>query len=361
MLIRPKLPVLQRDIRKLPEPTIGAQRRKRTLNDSFNGTPKREVTPSSGENTSGEQTGSSTLIGQSSTAASYLTTTDDLRPVEAKPKRNVKYADDVMDPKTQRTTPAPKRYWNEYDYPEDGDVSGTGDEGYYIYVDPDEKFQWPGTGLFRLLKTLFQGRKTPSEKDDEEAQAILPDSPIPPTAKRSGKYPQSLTSPTTASSADDDDSSSVSETDTTAAGSHTLNRWGQRQRRPDPRTGAANYGTMTRYMAPAPLPPYAVRRPLRTVRLSTVSLSASLALVITVSILAATGRNKQRGEVDAGIMFGIVASLTFALVGVLAAVAGAREAPGDYSWLRWSMIGGFFVGICVGCGVLLGWVLGGFG
>jgi hypothetical protein len=255
-------------------------------------------------------------------------------------------------------TPTTTRYWNEYDFPGDGDGSGTSDEGYYIYVDPNEKIEWPGTGLIQRIKALFKGRKATSEKDDEESAAFLPDSPLTQTAIQGGKQPQSPTSPTSASSPNDD-SSSTSETDTTGAHTHTLNRWGkdQRQRQREPTT----YGTMTRYMASAAPPSYAAPTHRPAIRLSTVSLSASLALLITITVLAATGRHKQQGEVDAGILFGVVTSLAFGLVGMLAAIARAREVPGDYTWMRWSLIGACFGVICVGCGVLLGWVLGGFG
>jgi len=358
-LITSKLPVLRRDIRKLPEPAIGAHRRKRAPpNDSGTDVAKRESASLSGDNTSGEQTGSNTLVGQSSTG-SYPTTISDVRLKEApKSKRKVRYLDS-MSPTEQRTTSTSTRYWNEYDYPGDGDGSGTSDEGYYIYVDPNEKIQWPGAGLFQRLKALFKGRKQASEKDDEEAANLLPDSPLIPTSTQgNGKLPQSPTSPTSASSPDDD-SSSTSETDTTGAGTRTINRWGQRQRKRQ--SEPTTYGTIIGNSALIAPPPYAAptRRP--TIRLSTVSLCASLALMITITVLAATGRHKQQGEVDAGIVFGVVASLAFGLVGILAAIAGAREVPGDYSWVRWSLIWGCFGAVCVGCGVLLGWVLGSFG
>jgi hypothetical protein len=264
-----------------------------------------------------------------------------------------------MSPSEERTTSTSMRYWTEYDYPGDGDGSPTSDEVYYIYVDPNEKIQWPGAGLFQRFKALFKGPKQASEKDDEESANLLPDSPLILTTKQGdGKLPQSPTSPTSTASPDDD-SSSTSETDTTGAGVNTINRWGQRQRKRQ--SEPITYGTMTRNTALVVPPPYATPTRQPTIRLSTVSLSASLALMITITVLAATGRHKQQGEVDAGIVFGVVASLAFGLVGILAAIAGAREVPGDYSWVRWSLIGACFGGVCVGCGVLLGWVLGSFG
>ena len=210
--------------------------------------------------------------------------------------------DDAISSKELQMTPTNTlRYWNEYDYPGDGDGSGASDEGYYIYVDPNEKMQWPGAGLFQRLKALFKGRKAASEKDDEESANFLPESP---TANQDAKLPQSSISPTSASSPDDDSSS------TSVTGPHALNRLGQRQRQ----TEGTTYGTMTRNTASAVLHPYVApaRRPI--LRLSTVSLSASLALLIIITIPAATGRHKQQGEVHVGIMFGVVTSLAFGLV-----------------------------------------------
>lgn len=85
-----------------------------------------------------------------------------------------------------------------------------------------------------------------------------------------------------------------------------------------------------------------------------------MTLLITLSVLAAAGRKKQRGEVDAGVIFGVVATLAFAMMGILAALAGRREDPSAYGRVRWMCLVLSFVVCCVGSGALLAWV-GGLG
>lgn len=339
-----QLPVLQRDIRKLPEPTLGANRRRRV--DTTSEVVMREETSSSTEQAS-EQTGSATLVGESSGPSAPVTPSGPQPMKQSKRKTKLKYAD-----ATSKTTQTTTRYWNEYDFPEDNSGSNEGDDGYYIYVDPDEKFEWPFSNLFKRLKSLFIQRP-PSEKSDEE-QPMLPSPSIPPTEATKFQLPSS--SPTNVS---DDESTSSSEPDTTTL--YTINRWGVRRSSP---LRTINNGTFpvqphTRYTTPAIVPPE-VRQQYPDPRVSTMSLSASVVTLVILSILAATGKRKLRGEVDAGIILGVVATLTFAVVGILAALAGRKSDPDAYSWLRWGLLMTAFVVSCVGCGALLAWV-GGLG
>ena len=265
----------------------------------------------------------------------------------AQPKKQKRWSRYANEPKVTSQQKEP-RYWNEYDYPEDGSGSGEGDDGYYIYVDPNEKFDWPFAGLFKRLKSLFVG-KAASEKTDEEAQPLLrspPAAPINPSAFR--VTPTSAISP----SASDDESSTSSDPETAAT--YSLNRWGVR------RTRALNNGTFptappSRYTMPAPA---AAQPHYPALRLSTVALTAALTILVTLAVLAGTGRRRQRGEVDAGVLFGVAATLAFALTGVLAALAGRRQDPGAYGVVRWALIWITFVTSCVGCGALMAWVAG---
>jgi hypothetical protein len=83
------------------------------------------------------------------------------------------------------------------------------------------------------------------------------------------------------------------------------------------------------------------------------SFVASSILSVLIFTLAATGRRKQKGEVDAGILLGVIASLFFALVG-LTSVLTARESIGVF---RWAVVGAVFCVVCLADGVLVGWVL----
>ena len=87
--------------------------------------------------------------------------------------------------------------------------------------------------------------------------------------------------------------------------------------------------------------------------ITSLSLTASAVLCIVVATLAATGRRKLKGEVDAGIVLGVVTSLFFALVGMVSVVT-AREGIGIANWV---VVGVCFTLCCIGDGVLIGWVL----
>jgi len=337
--------VLEKDIRKLPEPSEPQGRRKRT--DTSSEGSKRAFAVSNGDQTSGEQTESTTLVGASS-GASEITRPSTTRPVGQLRKK--RWSRRANDPKTSQKEP---RYWNEYDFPEEGSGSGEGDDGYYIYVDPNEKIEWPLAGLFARIKSLF-GRKTDSEKSDEEAQPLLRSPP--PRPIDASAFPVTPTSPTEISLSEDESSSS----DGGATAAYALNRWGVRRTAP---LRTITHGTFpvtphTRYSTPAIAPPDVQIQVYPALRLSTVALTASVTILVTLSVLAATGRKRQRGEVDAGVLFGVSATLAFALVGVLAALAGRRQDPESYGTVRWVVIWIAFVFSCIGCGALLAWVGG---
>jgi hypothetical protein len=74
---------------------------------------------------------------------------------------------------------------------------------------------------------------------------------------------------------------------------------------------------------------------------------------VLVFTLATTGRKKQKGEVDAGVLLGVIASLFFALVG-LTSVLTVSESIGV---MRWAAVGIAFCVVCLADGVLVGWVL----
>ncbi|KAJ4357950.1 uncharacterized protein N0V89_002527 [Didymosphaeria variabile] len=80
----------------------------------------------------------------------------------------------------EQPEPEQQRYWNEYDNPEDGD------DGYYIYVDPDAEVKFPGQELFeelaRKTRRLF-GIKEEAAEDSSLSSAESSedeDSPVTP-------------------------------------------------------------------------------------------------------------------------------------------------------------------------------------
>ncbi|KAK4549662.1 hypothetical protein LTR36_004963 [Oleoguttula mirabilis] len=133
------LPVLSRDIRKLPPPAI-------PRNSS-----SADATPPS--------RGSVTGVTDSTTAVE-TTCSDSVIPEEmdVPPARSFRK-------KRKRAYPPPpqqpeQRYWSEYDHPEDG--SDDAGDAYVIYIDPNEKSTLES--LFERLGSLF-GRSRPEGED----------------------------------------------------------------------------------------------------------------------------------------------------------------------------------------------------
>jgi hypothetical protein len=90
--------------------------------------------------------------------------------------------------------------------------------------------------------------------------------------------------------------------------------------------------------------------------LALVACYISSALLLGISgILVATGRNRLRAEVDAGVIAGVVAALGFVGVGVR---IGALRWEAAGVWERVGVVVGFVAGCMVGGGLLVG-VMGG--
>ena len=65
--------------------------------------------------------------------------------------------------------PEVQRYWNEYDHPEDEDTGA-----YYVYVNADEPFQWPG--VFGKVNEWARQRLGLKTKDDESLDSTADES-----------------------------------------------------------------------------------------------------------------------------------------------------------------------------------------
>lgn len=199
------------------------------------------------------------------------------------------------------------KYWSEYDHPEDGSDAG---DAYVIYIDPNERSAFEL--FFERLGRIF------SRKPKHEDESALSSPSLPP----------------------DDESSSDED-------ARLLTR--------RPKT----YGSVPSYRAP-PQRTYSQAAygqqdapGLHVPQFAAVSLVASLVILVVAYLLAATGRHKLATEVDAGVIFAIVSSLVFAIVGV-AALWREREV----GWATWGVAGGVLVFDGVGSGGLLAWVLG---
>jgi hypothetical protein len=222
----------------------------------------------------------------------------------------------------------PTKYWSEYDHPEDG----SGDEnGYYIYVDQNASDKFLGQETFeyvynKLKEILHKTKQSPL--DDEEARPRL--SPHP----------------------DDAQSSSPTDSEDEPLKQHWLRQasYGAISRDASANRRFSKYSTT---LDPTTATAIATPEPSHRQVLASLALSASAIICVIVATLAATGRKKLRGEVDAGVLFGVVASLFFALVGMVS-VLTSRE---SMSLIKWFFVSAVFIAICVADGALIGWVV----
>lgn len=160
--------MLDKDIRKLP-PAAKRQRRKA---NSTAGSSQLSPPETSGTSTGGHT--SPSVAWQDSSATSAPEYVEEAPPLRAFRKKRKSSA------APPQPEPEPQRYWNEYDNPEEGD------EGYYIYIDPDAEVKFPGQemleGLARRTRRLFgikeEAEEEPSvssaESSDDENSPITP-------------------------------------------------------------------------------------------------------------------------------------------------------------------------------------------
>lgn len=313
------LPVLNRDIRKLPD-AIPLHRRK---SNQIQSTSNKTSTESEYDHT-----GSSTAVATGESSV----TSGPASPMEnsgfgdlgengpSRKKKKVSYHQDALLKDSSKRKVPDTRYWNEYDHPEDGSDD---ENGYYIYMDPNATNKWPGQetveNIFAKVKSLFVTPKP----EDEESRGLL-----------SQHFPSDAsTSPT---SSDDD----------MQAPSKPLDA----KKRPRQRTQgpSVTYGTLNDISIPSL--DIASAHPSPRLLIMTLSFTASTIITFIIGILAATGKKKLMGEVDVGIVLGVVASLLFALVGMVSVVT-IQEHIG---FVKWAMIGIVFSAICIADGVMVG-------
>lgn len=297
------IPILSRDIRKLPPPA-------NTRNDSLISRGSGSGTASANQRSTGtnsvrgltdETTAVETPRPLSGTAADEL----ESPPLKAfRKKRRRRYPDQVESPPVQTQ----QKYWSEYDHPEEGDDA----DAFVIYIDPNERSTLDK--LFDSIGSLFIPR--PQRE---------PDADIP-----------SPTSPK------DDESSSEEDEE------EALNPHHQR----------SNYGTLhPAAQTPTSLAREAHRRDTHASslpQLTSLCLVASLAILTITFILAATSKHKYARAVDAAIVFAIVCSLVFAGVGFVALMGQRRPK----SWGAVGVAAAVLLVDAVCSGALLAWILG---
>jgi len=212
-------------------------------------------------------------------------------------------------------------YWNEYDHPEDGSE----EEAYFIYVDPNSTIKFPGQDTFvkwaHQTQRLFRLGKRP-----EETPLLRPDS-------SNLVYPNS----------DGEDSSSSDEAVRGARKSR------QTKALPvDTTQCPENVHSLIELIEMRQH-----EREMTKLRLYATCLIASVVIDVILGTLIVAGRRKERGVIDAGILFGTIANLLLLVV----AVGSMRTRHERLGWFHQTVMFTIVVAVVVVDVLLLRWVL----
>lgn len=210
-----------------------------------------------------------------------------------------------------------QRYWSEYDHPEDNDDSA---DAFVIYIDPNERTVLDR--FFDKLQTLFR-RKRPEEEPLLESPATPRDDE---------------------SSSDDEEASPL----TTKPSRKTFGTFQSNTTRPG--KSLDSFSTPVAAAASAGLSHFAAT-----------CFAASLAILLVAYILRSTGRHKLLREVHYGVLFAVVCSLAFALIGFMAVMRGgmlqSNNRPG-VSLGAWGVSITVLLVDVLGAGALIAWMVG---
>ncbi|QDS76492.1 hypothetical protein FKW77_005284 [Venturia effusa] len=312
------LPVLSRDIRKVPEATPH-RRRSNQISTTSNKTSTESDYDHTGSSTA-VATGESSVTSGPSTPVEDTSFVDRLKNGHTRKGKTVSYHQDASLKGPSNLKISETRYWNEYDHPEDGSDD---DNGYYIYTDPDATRKWPGQSMVENMAAKVRSLFMTPRPEDEESRCILSEH-------------ASSEEPTSPTSSDDD-----------YRARNLFSAATQRQQRKTKGPSAA-YGTFNDISIPS-LDIVSSYPPPRLL-IMTLSFAASTLITLIIGILAATGKKKLMGEVDVGIVLGVMGSLVFALVGMVSVVT-IHEQMG---FVKWTVIGIVFTAICITDGIMVG-------
>ncbi|KAJ8108376.1 hypothetical protein OPT61_g8216 [Boeremia exigua] len=273
--------LLDQDIRKLPEPV---RRRSRKNRESASGSNTQSPPPmTSASNTSLDgQLSPSTLRNGESSATSAPEFVDPPSLQAFRKKHRKSYADETA---TVGEEPEPQRYWNEYDHPEDAE------EGYYIYVDPNATVKFPGQETIeawtKKTRQLFGMRLQAEER--------------------------SLLSAVDEGTTDDEDSGSESQLGWNPQTDYgTISSQSGRAHEgyfsslfrasADPRLDAEAFHERRTLLGE--LEARDRERERTKLRFYSTCLAAAFAIDFILGLMTMTSRKKERGAVDAGVLFG---------------------------------------------------------
>jgi hypothetical protein len=285
------LPLLDRDIRKLPPPAI-----KRTPSSAV-------VTPSSTGSANGATDGTTAVETTRSDSVAF-TSELEAPPIRAfRKKRRRGYP--------EATSSRDTRYWSEYDHPEEGDDDAN---AYTIYIDPNEKSSIDV--FFDRLGQLFSR----IGKTDSSGLNAEPDTPR------------------------DSESSDEDEVTTLKPRQKSYGTLATSRRTASGRHGEASINLESQLLQ---------QQHTTLAHVRAICFVASLTILAVACLLAATGRNKLRYEVDFGVIFASACSLFFGIAGFATLFRESQAAT--VTWLL-SILVLVIDAIC--SGVLLAWMLG---
>ncbi|KAL2686676.1 hypothetical protein IWX47DRAFT_785315 [Phyllosticta citricarpa] len=328
------LPMLNRDIRKLPE-KVPRQHSRRGSAIPIDSSTSRQTSISNSSVTDGQTSRFVTLNSESS-ATSYSEADSPLKkPKKANPDALREFA--AIQSAGGSANVNSQGYWNEYDDPEDGDDANA----YVIYVDPFASPKIPGqetlSKLFTRIKNSFRGRRASSQDSLLSANA---------------------------NSVEDSDEADLSPISTRDYGTLPTPATSSKPRQPELNTTANSSSDSARQpligSQPSDLHELLADLELRRqerettkLRLCALALTAAVVVLAITWTLAATSRRKLRREVDGVVVVGTVASLVFTGVGVLCALS-KKQNPG----IIWSVLLSLVVAaVCLADGGLLVWLL----
>jgi hypothetical protein len=324
------MPLLEQDIRKLPEPV---KRKSRRTKDSTTGSASQSSPPlTSASNTSydGQLSPLASHHGESSTNSTQGFV--DPPPLQAFRKKRRKPYSDYPPPMTpvEQEQEAP-RYWNEYDNPEDEDTGG-----YYIYVDPDAPVKFPGQELLeswtRKTRRLLGLKMMADEEsllsaagDDSSDDGTMDSSPITsnygtmPTMKRRHSKDGYFSSLFRSLRDPYRDAHVLQERHS------LLNELEARQHKTE----------MTK------------------MRFYSTCLATAIVMDIILGLMTVTSRKKERGAVDVGVLCGTICTLVLCVVAIIS-MKTRRERLG---WVHQGIVLSFVTAVVALDVLLLSWVL----
>lgn len=326
------IPLLDKDIRKLPELARRRSRRTQVTSGSSQSQSSPPLTLTSNTSYDGQSSPIASRNGGSSvTSAQDFVDPPNLQAFRKKGRKP--YAEYPPPIARAEPEPEPQRYWNEYDHPEDEET------GYYIYIDPNASVKFPGQELMEAWMSKTRKILGLRERPARGSFSAYED----------------------ASSDDDDD---------TADNSPTLAATNYGAIPPRHRNGA-NKGYFSsifrsqrqphddvdmlheRHSLLSQLEMREHGTEMTKLRFYSTSLATAIIIDVILGIMTVTSRKKERGVVDVVVLFGTMVTLMLCVVGVLS-MKTRRERLGWVHQCAVLSIAGSVVALDV---LLLLWVL----